>query len=213
MKLRWSLIAAIAALSVALTFVIANIVGGTAPAATESPAAARTGASQQAAERITRPREGEQARYVGVNRNGRTALAVIVWADKVIAYVCDGSTAEVWLKGTVSDGRMILEGDNGAVLDATVQGDHLVGTAGRGQWNVKFDVRRAEAPAGVYRAGGPVGDSEVGYALIVLPSGRQTGIAWTDGLPAPAPAFDLKTATLTDKGVTFRVDPIERDQL
>ncbi len=242
MKLRWSLISAIVVLSTALALVLVSLVTGDGGGDDQEPVASETGNGSdggdeaedgsdnapgattpedgglaEAAERIRRPRDGEVARYVGMSDNATFAITIIVWEDRAIAYVGDGSGREAWLTGITRDnGEIVLGSEAGGVLNAVVNDERVTGSLVQPRWGTSFTVPLAEAPAGAYRAGGTVNGHEVVYSLVVLPDGRQTGIAWSAGAggpaPKPAPAIDLATATLTDRGVTLTVTPIDRGQ-
>ncbi|MGP4114430.1 hypothetical protein ACTWP5_26405 [Streptomyces sp. 4N509B] len=234
MNLRWPLITAILALTTALAIVLATVpddgsdgdAGGettgavgedeaaeSPPTDDAAPAGPEDVPELDAADRISEPRPGEQARYVGISDDGAFAVVIIVWGDEVVAYAGDGARREAWLNGAPAGDTLALTGADGAFLDASVAGGEVTGIAAQGDWQIGFTLPLAEAPAGVYRAGGEIGREDVGYSLVVLPDGTQAGIAWTDGEPEPAPAFDLMTGELSDRGESFTVDPVGRGQL
>ncbi|MFJ4827285.1 hypothetical protein ACIP5L_28870 [Streptomyces bacillaris] len=230
MKRRKLLIALIAVLSLALTAVVTDIAtgfitgnGAPAPSAAPQPGgppgAAPTGVVPEAGTAGDAPVVGEtpaafvapdeKARYVGTSDDGRFTIAVVVWATRAIAHITDGAADEAWLSGTAGGPALLLTGEGGeAVFHGTVQDGTLTGTASRGHWKAAFTLPEAEAPAGLYRAAGQVGDQRVTLGLIVAPDGSQTGIQWTDGKPRPAPGWDLEGSTVTFGGTELRVEAI-----
>ncbi|MEV4880125.1 hypothetical protein [Streptomyces cyaneofuscatus] len=230
MTRRKLLIALITALSLALTVVVTDIAtgfitGNRTPAPSAAP---RPGGPPPAAPTAVVPEAGgagdtpvtgetpaafvapdEKARYVGTSDDGRFTIAVVVWATGVIAHVTDGAADEAWLSGTAGGSALLLTGEGGeAVFHGTVRDGSLTGTASRGTWKAAFTLPAVEAPAGLYRAAGQVGDQRVALGLIVAPDGSQTGIQWTDGKPRPAPGWDLEGSTVTFGGTELRVEAV-----
>src|SRR4051812_11954845 len=66
----------------------------------------------------TRPAEDHQGSYAGYAqiKGSGVALAVTVKGDKAIAYLCDGTALESWLRGSSSSGGLDLTGKAGAAL-------------------------------------------------------------------------------------------------
>ncbi|MFI1393696.1 hypothetical protein [Streptomyces sp. NPDC020681] len=222
------LIALISTLALALALVVTDIATGfvtggqtdttaatgarqpsSPPVAPPLPTAEAAPGTQPPAAEIATPQPTEKARYVGISDDGRFAIAVVVWRSEAIAYVSNGTADEAWLSGVAGADRLVLSGDEGAVLDATVQNGTLSGTAAKGQWKTSFTLSKSEAPAGLYRASGTVDGNEVRFGLIVLPDQRQTGTQWVNGSPKPAPGWDLGDATVPYRGTELRVEPIE----
>ena len=60
-----------------------------------------------------------RATYTARVGGGGGSVAVAVHGGKAIAYVCNGSTVEGWMRGTVENGKLVLTGKNNAHLTAT----------------------------------------------------------------------------------------------
>ncbi|CAM5239831.1 hypothetical protein SMICM304S_06927 [Streptomyces microflavus] len=238
MTRRKLLIALITVLTLALTAVVTDIATGfitgdrtqapsAAPRPGGPPAAAPTAAAPEAENTggaggtpVTGETPAafvapdEKARYVGTSDDGRFTIAVVVWATRAIAHVTDGAADEAWLSGTAGGSALLLTGEDGeAVFHGTVKDGSLTGTASRGSWKAAFTLPAVEAPAGLYRAAGQVGQERVTLGLIVRPDGSQTGIQWTGGTPRPAPGWDLDGSTVTFGGTELRVEAVAPDDV
>lgn len=128
----------------------------------------------------------DEAVYAGKDTTGKVAVAVAIKGDRAVAYLCDGKSLEAWLTGTVDGGRVSLESNRGATVDARFNGKRVTGVAAEGDDQYAFDLEKADPPAGLYRD--QRGDTTIGW--IVLPDGRQVGIKNTGGTLAPAPRLD-----------------------
>lgn len=157
------------------------------PGAAEAPAA-------PSAEPTGAPGDGpadgaefpDEAVYAGKDTTGKVAVAVAIKGDRAVAYLCDGESLEAWLTGTVDGGRVALQSNRGATVDARFNGKRVTGVAAEGDDQYAFDLDKADPPAGLYRE--QSSDTTIGW--IVLPDGRQVGIKNTGGTLAPAPRLD-----------------------
>ena len=131
----------------------------------------------------------DEAVYAGRDGTGKLAVAVAIKGDRAVAYLCDGTSIEAWLTGTVSGSRVSLEADRGSTIDARFNGKRVTGVAAEGDQQYAFDLEEADPPAGLYRRTDD--DSTIGW--IVLPDGSQVGIENTGGTLRPAPKLDPET--------------------
>lgn len=139
-----------------------------------------------------------EAMYTGDATGGSDlAIAVAVKGKQSSAYLCDGDDVEDWLKGTAEGGKVELTSKNGqSKLTAELKGKRLAGRVEfRGQ-SLPFSIGVAPPPAGLYR--GENGKTTIGW--IVLPSGKQVGIANANGAEAPAPPLDPEKGFVTVDG-------------
>ena len=83
------------------------------PAAAPSPAPTRT-----------TPTRADFAGRVG---GGGGSVAVAIHGDKAIAYVCNGSTVEGWMRGKVENGKLTLTGKNNTHLTASIHTSTVTG--------------------------------------------------------------------------------------
>src|SRR5439155_12627481 len=84
-----------------------------APAAAPSPEPTRTTPTR--------------ANYAGRVGGGGGSVAVSVHGDKAVAYVCNGSTVEGWMRGKVQGGKLVLTGKNKAHLTASYHSGTVTG--------------------------------------------------------------------------------------
>jgi hypothetical protein len=138
----------------------------------------------------TRPRALPASVFTGKDEAGKMAVAIAVKDGKAVGYLCDGRSIEAWLTGTEVSGHVTLEASKGdATIYADVNRDSVAGIAAVGDDEFDFNIDRAAPPAGLYRKK----DDKTTIGWIILPDGRQVGIANTNGNKAPAPTLDLKT--------------------
>ena len=166
--------------------------GGTVPGVPPTPAAESASPQPEA--------EPEPVTYVGWVDGGGASVAIIADGDDTVAYVCDGATAEAWLRGSSRDGELELAGEGGSLVagydDRRAIGEVTV--AGR-RWT--FTIPAVAPPEGLYRFADTVaGGAEVVGGWIVLPDGSQVGVLVVDGAPRPAPELDPGTGSVTIDG-------------
>jgi len=134
--------------------------------------------------------------YAGWTDDDSTAVAVAILGTKAAAYLCDGDSVEAWLRGTVDGDEITLTGQNGARLEAELDGRRLEGTVGVNDEKRDFAIREAKSPAGLYRAKG----SKTTIGWIVLPNGSQVGVQTTGEESTPAPELDPANPQVTVDG-------------
>lgn len=157
--------------------------GAEPPAGTTSPPAGRPVAPPAG-------EEAAQSAYAGRTSGNEATIAIAIRGGEAAAYLCDGRQIESWLEGTITDGRLALQGTQDARADGSIQGDAVFGTLwiqGR-QW--PYAAQRAERPAGLYQGDGTVDGAPARIGWIVLQDGSQVGIAEVGGITRPAPALD-----------------------
>ena len=131
--------------------------------------------------------DAADAVYVGEDEAGKMTVAIAIKDGQAVAYLCNGRSIDAWLTGTATDGQLALEA---AKKDATIYGDvtadGATGIAVVGDYEFDFEIDPAKPPAGLYRKK----DDDTTIGWIVLPDGRQVGVADTNGTKTPAPALD-----------------------
>ncbi|TCC00562.1 hypothetical protein E0H26_02455 [Micromonospora zingiberis] len=157
--------------------------------------------------------------WIGQLENGAT-IAITVKGGKAEAYVCDGKSMEVWLSGTVRDGKIELTG-NDAKLSGIIRGDSASGEMIVGVRRWKFTAQPDDkvveeavtksgsgtAPA-IYRASNEVRKAGIDGGWIMLPDGTQIGIVTWNGKPIPAPPLDPAFYSTVVNGVTIAAEPV-----
>jgi hypothetical protein len=104
------------------------------------------------------------AAYSGViaARSGTTTVDITVTDDEAVAYVCDGDSLEMWLRGSANNGALALaDPDRGARLSgslkdpAAAEGPVVVGTLwiGERKWDFTAPLASNKAPAAAPVAG------------------------------------------------------------
>jgi hypothetical protein len=157
------------------------------------------------------PADRTRATFAGHVDNKGGTLAISLRDGRAIAYICDGKRLEAWLKGTASDGRLALEGKQGATITGTFT---IRGAQGRvtaaGRTN-SFTLGIASKPSGLYRTATKVRNADVVGSWIVLPDGRQVGVLTEAGRPRPAPALDVASRITTVGGTQVAATTIDVD--
>lgn len=138
----------------------------------------------------TPPAAPVQATYAGRTSGNEATIAIAVDGDAASAYVCDGEQIESWLEGTIENGRLTLQGANGAEVTGSVQHGAVFGTMSVQGEQWPYSAEPAEAPAGLYDGRGTVDGEPARVGWIVLPDGSQVGVADIGGARRPAPALD-----------------------
>ncbi|MEV0295049.1 hypothetical protein [Nocardia sp. NPDC050710] len=207
----WLTLAAVAVLGLAL--LIVNMSKETEPttakpnATTSSPAAPTTAAQTTgAAPTSAAPAAAKfptKADYVGriaLQTGGTLTLSIAVEGDKAIAYACDGTAVESWLRGSAANGTLTLTGKNDATLDGRLDGTTVRGRLAIGgkQWD--FTAAPVAPPAGLY----VYTDGGVRQSWIVDGAGTVTGVRRAvDGATSSAPGLAPDaTAIVNGKKIT-----------
>jgi serine/threonine-protein kinase len=124
---------------------------------------------------------------------------VSVHGSKAIAYVCNGSTVEGWMRGTVKGTKLVLTGKNNAHLTATYHAGKVTGDVKAHGTDYSFSAPTASKSSGLYEATVSVQGKTIKAGWIVLNDGTQIGSLETDADSAEnavtAPKLDLATMT------------------
>jgi len=171
----------------------------------ESEESAETPAEPEEPAEPTFPAE---AMYTGDATGSDLAIAVAVKGKQASAYLCDGDDVEDWLKGTAEGNKLELTSKNGeSTLTGELEGKRLTGSVQFRGNSLPFSIGVAPPPAGLYR--GDNGKTTVGW--IILPNGKQVGIASSAGVEAPAPELDPEVGYVTIDGVRVDANQVEGD--
>ncbi len=171
----------------------------------ESPKAPEAPDEPEAPAAPTFPAE---AMYSGDATGSDLAIAVAVKGKQASAYLCDGDDVEDWLKGTAEAGKLELTSKQGeSSLTAELKGKRLTGTVEFRGNSLPFSIAVAAPPAGLYR--GENGKTTIGW--IILPNGKQVGIANSGGDEVPAPELDPGMGYVTIDGMRVDAEQVEGD--
>jgi hypothetical protein len=118
-----------------------------APAESATPAP--TESSEAPAPTRTTPTRADFAGRVG---GGGGSVAVSVHGDKAIAYVCNGSTVEGWMRGKVENGKLTLTGKNQTHLTASIHTGTVTGDVEAHGTDYSFSVSTVSKSSGSHRA-------------------------------------------------------------
>ena len=175
------------------------------PAAASSPATEPSPVLSPAAapSQPTVTKSPVKATYAGRVGGGGGSVAVSIHGNQVIAYVCNGSTVEAWLKGTVDGNRLVMTGKDHAKLSATYGYGKVSGDVVAHGTDYSFSVPVVSKPSGLYRATAVVRGATIKAGWIVLPDGTQVGALESDAnaaapSAAAAPALDVAAGTAQD---------------
>jgi hypothetical protein len=146
--------------------------------------------------------------YAGRTTDDSAAIAVAVLGGKAAAYLCDGRDVESWLRGTVKGDEISLTSRKGAALEAKLAGKTLEGKIELNGDELKFTIKEAKPPAGLYRARGA--KTTIGW--IILPDGSQVGIQTSGEDSSPAPKLDPGNPEVTVDGDSLQGEPVSGDQ-
>ncbi|MCM0676622.1 hypothetical protein NCC78_18300 [Micromonospora phytophila] len=177
------------------------------------PAAASPPASPPATPQPPDAPTGAPAPTVDGSWTGRldsgASIALTVKDGRATAYVCDGRRLEIWLRGTVTDGKLALTGKEGARLTGTVDGGKAAGelVVGTRRWTFTATAAAGTAPV-LYRATASVRDAGVDGGWIMRPDGTQIGVVTWNGTPVPAPPLDPAFRSTIVNGVTITAEPV-----
>ena len=173
----------------------------TAPAAAPSPAPTRT-----------TPTRADFAGRVG---GGGGSVAVAVHGDKAIAYVCNGSTVEGWMRGKVENGKLTLTGKNKAKLTASIHTGTVTGDVEAHGTDYSFSVstvsKSSSKSSGLYQATAVVQGKTIKAGWIVQDDDTQIGSLEIDesGRTAvTAPKLDVATMTARIGNVVLHAVPV-----
>ncbi len=156
------------------------------------------------------------ANYVGKVQGNLGSVAIVVHDTFAIAYFCNGSTQEAWLKGTPHDGKLSMTGKNHATLTANYALGHARGTVVVDGIAHVFSIIAVHRPSGLFQSIAVVRGATVKAGWIVLADGTQVGSLEPDSTSADpaaqtAPKLDLATLTAQDGSTTLHATPIDAE--
>jgi len=154
-----------------------------------------------------------RANYAGEVNGGGASVAISIHHGQAIAYVCNGSVIEAWLKGTAVNGHLTMTGKGHARLSATYRTKRAVGHVVAHGVRYTFSAPAVHKPSGLYRAIAVVRGAKIKAGWIVLPDGTQVGSLEPDANAAapsakPAPALDVTTGTAQDGDTVLVATPV-----
>ena len=171
------------------------------PAAAPSPAPTRTTPTR--------------ADFTGRVGGGGGSVAVAVHGDKAVAYVCNGSTVEGWMRGTVQGNKLVLTGKNNAHLTASYHAGKVTGDVAAHGTDYSFSVstvsKSVSKSSGLFQATARVQGKTIKAGWIVLGDGTQIGSVETDELgdnAVTAPKLDVATMTARIGNVVLHAVPV-----
>jgi serine/threonine-protein kinase len=186
----------------------------TAPAPTESseaPEQSSAAAPSPAPTRTTPTR----ADFTGRVGGGGGSVAVAVRGDKAIAYVCNGSTVEGWMRGKVDGDKLVLTGKNQTHLTASYHAGKVTGDVEAHGTDYSFSVstvsKSSSKSSGLYQATEVVQGKTIKAGWIVLGDGTQIGSVEINpsGKDAvTAPKLDVATMTARIGNVVLHAVPV-----
>jgi hypothetical protein len=171
------------------------------PSAAPSPAPARTTPTR--------------ADFTGRVGGGGGSVAVAVHGDKAIAYVCNGSTVEGWMRGKVDGDKLVLTGKNQTHLTASYHAGKVTGDVEAHGTDYSFSVstvsKSTSKSSGLYQATAVVQGKTIKAGWIVLADGTQLGSveinqAGKDAVTAPK--LDVATMTARIGNVVLHAVPV-----
>jgi hypothetical protein len=154
-----------------------------------------------------------KANYAGEVKDGGASVAISIHHGQAIAYVCNGSVIEAWLKGTAANGHLTMTGKGHARLSATYRTKRAVGHVIAHGVRYTFSAPAVHKPSGLYRAIAIVRGAKIKAGWIVLPDGSQVGsLEPNTDAAAPsatrAPMLDVTTGTAHDGNTVLVATPI-----
>jgi serine/threonine-protein kinase len=154
-----------------------------------------------------------RANYAGRVGGGGGSVAVSVHGDKAVAYVCNGSTVEGWMRGKVENGKLTLTGKNKAHLTASYHAGKVSGDVEAHGTDYSFSVSTVNKPSGLYQATAVVQGKTIKAGWIVMDDGTQIGsLEINAGSDKPeavtAPKLDVATMTAQVGGLVLHAVPV-----
>jgi hypothetical protein len=156
------------------------------------------------------------ANYDGKVQDNAGSVAIVVHDTFAIAYYCNGSTQEAWLKGTPHNGKLSMTGKNNATLTADYALGHARGTVTVDGISHIFSIIAVHKPSGLFQSIAVVRGATVKAGWIVLADGTQVGSLEPDSNAAApsaqaAPKLDISTLTAQDGDTTLTATPIDAE--
>ena len=154
-----------------------------------------------------------RANYAGEVNGGGASVAISIHHGQAIAYVCNGSVIEAWLKGTAAGGHLTMTGKGHARLSASYRTKRAVGHVVAHGVRYTFSAPAVHKPSGLYRAIAVVRGAKIKAGWIVLPDGTQVGSLEPNAdAAAPsakrAPTLDVTAGTAQDGDTVLVATPI-----
>jgi hypothetical protein len=183
------------------------------PAAESSPAVSAPAAAPSPEPTRTTPTRADFAGRVG---GGGGSVAVAIHGNKAVAYVCNGSTVEGWMRGKVENGKLTLTGKNKAHLTASIHTGTVTGDVEAHGTDYSFSVstvsKSSGKSSGLYQATAVVDGKTIKVGWIVLPDGTQIGSLEKDAESAEdavtAPKLDVATMTARVGNLVLHAVPV-----
>ena len=181
----------------------------------EAPAESSPAVSQPASAPSPEPTRTTPTRatYTARVGGGGGSVAVAVHNSKAIAYVCNGSSVEGWMRGKVENGKLTLTGKNNAHLTATYHAGKVTGDVEAHGTDYSFSAPTASKSSGLYEATVSVQGKTIKAGWIVLGDGTQIGSLETDADSAEnavtAPKLDLATMTAQLGNLVLHAVPVD----
>src|SRR6266702_3090545 len=180
--------------------------------AQSSPAVSEPASAPSPAPTRTTPTKATHTARVG---GGGGSVAVAVHGSKAIAYVCNGSSVEGWMRGKVENGKLTLTGKNKAHLTASIHTGTVTGDVEAHGTDYSFSVstvsKSSGKSSGLYQATEVVQGKTIKAGWIVLGDGTQIGSLETDGSgenAVTAPKLDVATMTARIGNVVLHAVPV-----
>ena len=156
------------------------------------------------------------ANYVGRVQGDKGSVAIVVHDNFAIAYYCNGSTVEAWLKGTPHHGKLSMTGKGNASLTADYALGHARGTVLVHGVAYIFSIIAVHKPSGLFQSIATVRGATVKAGWIVLADGTQVGSLEPNANAASpsahaAPKLDISSLTAQDGGTTLVATPIDAE--
>ena len=181
----------------------------------EAPAESSPAVSQPASAPSPEPTRTTptKATYTARVGGGGGSVAVAVHNSKAIAYVCNGSSVEGWMRGKVENGKLTLTGKNNAHLTATYHAGTVTGDVEAHGTDYSFSAPTASKSSGLYEATVSVQGKTIKAGWIVLGDGTQIGSLEIDADTAEnavaAPKLDLATMTARLGNLVLHAVPVD----
>jgi hypothetical protein len=154
------------------------------------------------------------ANYTGEVQGNLGDIAIAVHDTFAIAYFCNGSTQEAWLKGTPDGGKLSMTGKGNASLTANYALGHIRGTVVVNGISYLFSVIAVHKPSGLFESIADVRGATIKAGWIVLSNGTVVGSMMPNENAAhptsqAAPKLNLSALTAQYEGTTIKATPVD----
>lgn len=183
--------------------------------ASATPAASRSGSSTPTATASASPTHSvasgfpSQAAYTGWTAGHEASIAIAVKANRGVAYLCDGTQVEAWLRGKAEGGVVTLTGKSGDTLTGRLRAHTVSGVVSVRGRRLSFSAQLTAPPGGLYTA--TVAAAQARVTWIVRADGGQTGLQLRNGHGVPAPPLDPTNRLARVDGTTVRATAVAGD--